>query len=100
MTDASDQGVRVRVSMTFSEQAHPAFVETLRGLSCRARSRLIHALVERGLAVSIVAAARPAPDAVALPARKHGGASDAAPPSPLDGLGSTGSLFGSDELGT
>ena len=89
----SDGGFRVRASMTFSELAHPAFVNTLRGLSSRGRSRLIHALVERGLSVGQGAAGMdwpPAPLPAPAPAR---------PASPLDALGPAGSLAGAEELG-
>lgn len=93
MTDDGDGGFHVRVSMTFSEQAHPAFVRTLRGLSSRGRSRLIHALVERGLSI---------PSAGTVPGWGQVAASapaDAMPSSPLDILGSAGSLAGAEELG-
>jgi hypothetical protein len=87
-----DGGFHVRASMTFSELAHPAFVRTLRGLSSRGRSRLIHALVERGLSAGGGAAAwdwAPVPAPPAAPGR---------PASPLDALGSAGSLAGAEEL--
>ena len=87
----SDGGFHVRASMTFSELAHPAFVRTLRGLSSRARSRLIHALVERGLALGHGPTAVDWPTAP-LPAPVR-------PASPLDALGSAGSLAGAEELG-
>jgi hypothetical protein len=87
----SDGGFHVRASMTFSELAHPAFVRTLRGLSSRGRSRLIHALVERGLSLGD-GGTRLDWEHVAAPA-------SARPSSPLDALGSAGSLAGAEELG-
>ena len=93
MSSASDDGYRVRVSMTFSENAHPAFVTTLRGLSSRGRSRLIHALVERGL--SLTSSGHGATWGHIAP-REHAGASAS---SPLDALGSAGSLVGAEDLG-
>lgn len=97
MTGNGDAGFRVRASMTFSEQAHPAFVGTLRGLSSRGRSRLIHALVERGLSLTSVAVAAGQGQLDARSGSAVAGAGNA--PSPLDALGSAGSLEGSEELG-
>ena len=93
----SDGGFHVRASMTFSELAHPAFVRTLRGLSSRGRSRLIHALVERGLSLGD-GGTRLDWEHVAAPAMASASASGR-PSSPLDTLGSAGSLAGAEELG-
>jgi hypothetical protein len=92
MTPESDDGYHVRASMTFSELAHPAFVRTLKGLSSRGRSRLLHALVERGLSLGRGGGAMDW-DQVAKTA------SATRPSSPLDALGSAGSLAGAEELG-
>ena len=98
MTAPADDGYRVRVSMTFSENAHPAFVQTLRGLSSRGRSRMIHALVERGLSLGIAAGAGTSPPGNGRQL-KVGWLTADNPVSPLDALGSPGSLAGAEEMG-
>jgi len=93
MSAGGDGGFYVRVSMTFSELAHPAFVRTLRGLPSRGRSRLIHALVERGLSLAAAGSGWGSSNVVAPVS------AEVRPGSPLDLIGSAGSLAGAEELG-
>ena len=97
-----DDGFKLRVHMTFSERAHPRFIEALRELPPRARSRLIRTLVERALATG------PEND-LPLQGLRPEHPRDAAMPgsrmtrqridSPLAGLSSTGSLSDAEEMG-
>lgn len=99
---AGDDGFRLRVHMTFSERAHPRFIQALREMTPRARSRLIRTLVERALAVGPdqdlqVPGLRPEPGiAPSMRGRRwtHPGIE-----SPLAGLSSTGSLSDAEEMG-
>lgn len=93
-----DDGFQVRVHMTFSERAHPQFIQALREIAPRARSRLIRALVERALAIG--------PDQGVQPRKPGfevtgGAASGGRFPvqSPLAGLASPGSLLDGEEMG-
>lgn len=97
-----DDGFKLRVHMTFSERAHPRFIEALRGLPPRARSRLIRTLVERALATG------PEND---LPLQGFRSEAPGDPSirgsrwtqqrieSPLASLSSTGSLSDAEEMG-
>jgi hypothetical protein len=93
---------QLRVAMTFSERAHPRFVQALRSLEPRARSRLVRSLVEKALALSpeLEGETRTVPARSAADLRMTG---DQAPrrgiESPLAKLGSPDSLAGAEEMG-
>lgn len=94
-----DDGFQLRVHMTFSEQAHPQFVQALRGLAPRARSRLIRTLVERALAVSPEQGLQPRGSASELFPGAAMRSSQHPLKSPLAGLTSAASLADAEEMG-
>jgi hypothetical protein len=100
--DRQDDGFQLRVQMTFSEHAHPRFIQALRAMPPHARSRLIRTLVERALAVGGEQDLQGRGSAPGLSdARAMGGSRSFHDhvQSPLGNLGSTGSLAGSEEMG-
>jgi hypothetical protein len=95
-----DDGFQLRVHMTFSEQAHPQFVQALRGLAPRARSRLIRTLVERALAVGPEQGLQPRGSASELfPGAAMRSSSQRPLQSPLASLASAASLADAQEMG-
>jgi hypothetical protein len=94
-----DDGFQLRVHMTFSEQAHPQFVQALRGLAPRARSRLIRTLVERALAVGPEQGLQPRGSASELFPGAAMRSSQRPLQSPLAGLTSAASLADAQEMG-
>ncbi len=94
-----DDGFQLRVHMTFSEQAHPQFVQALRGLAPRARSRLIRTLVERALAVGPEQGLQSRGSASDLFSGAAMRSSQRPLQSPLAGLASAGSLADAEEMG-
>lgn len=97
-----DDGFKLRVHMTFSERAHPRFIEALRELPPRARSRLIRTLVERALATGVEndlplqGFRAEAPGDLSIPGSRW---THQRIESPLAGLSSTGSLSDAEEMG-
>lgn len=96
-----DDGFQMRVHMTFSERAHPRFIEALRTMAPRARSRLIRTLVERALALGPegdLQAGGLRPGLSADPAMGGGRGTQRPIQSPVADLSSTGSLADAEEM--
>ena len=88
--------------MTFSERAHPRFIQALREMTPRARSRLIRTLVERSLATgpeNDLPLQGLRPEHPLDPVMPGSGLTRQRIQSPLAGLSSTGSLSDAEEMG-